>query len=315
VRFDKISLYVTLLLCLCAIPAFAQVQVREELPFMKKEKKDARWVAYYGEKAKAETFLDYDAIVFDGLEHPSLRPLLNRNKSLLGYISLGEAEKFRFYFPALQEKNLLLEESRDWPGHYAIDIRKAAWTKMVLENIIPHLITAGFNGVLLDTLDTSIALERRDPKTYAGMQQAAVNLVKAIRIHYPRLHIMMNRAFEILPQVEQDIDMELAESIYTVYNFKTAQYSRVPDVTYLSLAKMLQETQTRAPRLHIFTLDYWPNGDKSVIQTIYATQRKQGFIPYVSQVDLQKAPGETAHRTAAPATGDAAGAGGKPQTQ
>src|SRR3990172_5248627 len=49
-----------------------------------------------------------------------------------------------------------------------------------------------------------------------------------IRLHYPTIKIMMNRAYEILPEVEQSIDMELGESVFADYDAKAKTYRLVP---------------------------------------------------------------------------------------
>jgi uncharacterized protein (TIGR01370 family) len=280
----------TLATTLFAPPLFAQVQVRGDLPFMQKEKKETRWVAYYGHSEKSESFLPYDVVVFDADKHPSLSPLINRNKVLLGYISLGEIENYRPFYAEIKAKGIILAENPNWPGNFALDVRHPAWRKLILEEIIPSLIRAGFNGIMLDTVDSAIALEQQDPKKYAGMAKATVEIIKAIRMHYPRLHIMLNRGFEILPEVSGDIDMFLAETIFTTHDFKTQKAGFVADNIYQSLVELLKKQQAANPRLQIFTLDYWPTKDDAALQKITKAQRDNGFIPQVSTVHLQSLP-------------------------
>ena len=56
---------------------------------------DFHWLVYYSDKAPSEAFKGYDLIVFDSQFHPPLRPLLDRGKTLLGYLNLGEASENR----------------------------------------------------------------------------------------------------------------------------------------------------------------------------------------------------------------------------
>lgn len=295
-----------MLVCLCvfATPLAAQVQVRAALPFMDKAKKDTRWVAYYGYSEKSESFLPYDVVVFDADKHPSLASLINRDKVLLGYISLGEVEDYRPFFSEMKAKGILLGENPNWKGNFGIDIRHPAWRKMMLEEMIPAIIRAGFNGVMLDTVDSSIALEQKDPKKYGGMSKAAVEIIRAIRLHYPRLHIMLNRGFEILPDVAGEIDMLLAETIFTSHDFATKKYDFVQESFYLSIAEMLKKQQALHPRLQIFTLDYWPTKDDAVLTKIVKAQRSHGFIAQVSTINLQALPYDL------PAVGDVPAVGG-----
>lgn len=247
-----------------------------------------RWVVVYTAKVKLDALLPYDTIVFDGRYHPPLQPLIDRNKTLLGYLSVGEVEKFRPYFKAVERQGILLGTNKHWPDARYVDLRDPRWTKRVIEELIPALLQKGFNGVFLDTLDDAGQLERRDPVKYKGMVAAAVRLVKTIRRHYPQIVIMMNRGYEILPKVARDIDIVLGESVFADYNFDTKTYQRVPEAQYRRQVKLLKAAKAIAPRLRIFTLDYWRPDDLQGIKRIYRAQRRNGFLPYVSTVKLQR---------------------------
>lgn len=245
------------------------------------------WAVYYGSAEQPQKFKNFDVVVFDAETHPALQPLLYRGKDLLGYISGGEAEDYRPNFQELKERGLLLVENPDWKGHFVIDIRKPEWAQYVIEEAIPRILRKGFNGIMIDTLDSPLALEAKDPKTYAGMKEAATHLVRAIRYHYPNLVIMVNRGFEILPQVGGDINYLLAESVRVKYDSKTKAFSYFPDEVYQYHVNLFHEAQKANPHLKIVTLDYWDVKDKKGVKALYNVQRKNGFIPYVATMDLQ----------------------------
>lgn len=248
-----------------------------------------KWIVYYSDKLPAGTFLPYDVIVFDDAAHPDLSPLLYRNKTLLAYLSLAEIRSDKPYLQQMEKDGMLLGKNAIWNSRH-IDVRKPEWTRFVIEEIIPPLIQKGFNGLMLDTVDTAIAMEAEDAKKYAGMREAAVRLIKEIRYQYPNLKIMLNRGFEILPQVENDIDMLLAESIYIKYDFKEKTFERFPDTVYTGLAAYFNEAKKRNPALRIYTLDYWKKDDPAGMLAIYDAQAANGFSPYVStSLDLDLA--------------------------
>jgi len=207
---------------------------------------------------------------------------------LLGYVSVGEVESHRSFFTDVQAEGILLQENQNWKGSYFVDLRDKRWPKRMLEQIIPKVIGQGFNGLFLDTLDNAIELERIDAQKYAGMKSAAAALVRDIRSRYPALTIMMNRGYELLPEVERDIDMVLGESVFTSYDFNTCKYQRVPRDTYLSQVRILKEAQRRRPGLKVFTLDYWNPEDLAEIQRIYRIERSNGFNPYVATINLDR---------------------------
>ncbi len=245
------------------------------------------YCVYYNDQAPVKAFDPYDLIVLDSDHHPNLRALTQRKKKLLGYISLGEAEKERAYFKELEGEGILLAENPFWPGSYYVDLRDPRWSKRVIEELIPKILIQRFHGLFLDTLDNAGHLEREDPIKYAGMISAAVKLVKDIREHYPDIDIMLNRAYEILPDVASVITMEMGESIYTDYNFETKTYQKVHENLFLEQVKQLKKVQKEHPHLILFSLDYWDPQDVDGIREIYKTERSHGLIPYVATLDLQ----------------------------
>ena len=249
---------------------------------------DERWVVVYSEKPPVEAFRDYRLVVLDSIHHPPIRPLLEQRKTVIGYISLGEVESYREYYKDVEKQGILFEKNPNWPDSRFVDVRDLRWTKRVVEELVPRLLQKGFQGIFIDTLDNPPELERRDPKRYKGMTEAAANLVKAIRRNYPQIYIMLNRAYDILPAVDGQIDAVLGESVFTEIDFQNKSYKLADPKLYRQQVEWLQAAKGRQPKLKIFTLDYWPPEDTAGVARIYAEQRKNGFIPYVSVKDLDR---------------------------
>ena len=247
-----------------------------------------RWVVCYAADVSHLVFEPYELIVLDSEHHPPLSILKEKGKTLLGYISLGEVESYRSHFNALRSENLLLMENENWRGSFFIDMRDNRWKVRVIEELIPDILRRGFDGLFLDTLDNPIELERRHSIHYQGMTTAAVELVRSIRLHYPNIKIMLNRAYEIIPQLGGVIDMILGESVFATYDFQEKTYKLVDQQTYREQVKLLQVAQKIFPKLKIMTLDYWDPTDPKGITKIYNEQRKNGFLPYVSTIELDK---------------------------
>jgi uncharacterized protein (TIGR01370 family) len=246
------------------------------------------WVVYYADQAPPDAFNPYHLVVLESESYPPLRPLSDRGKTLLGYLSLGEVEDHRRYFASVKAEKILLQENKDWKGSYFVDVRDPRWTRRVIEQLIPQILRRGFDGLFLDTLDNPAHLERVNPSRFRGMTAAAARLVRTIRLHFPTIKVMMNRGYEILPEVEGHIDMVLGESVFADYDFKTKSYRLVAPQLYQEQVKILQAARKRRPDLGIFTLDYWDPADKAGIARIYREQRANGFEPYVATVELDR---------------------------
>jgi polysaccharide biosynthesis protein PelA len=249
-------------------------------------KEDERFIVYYSDKAPFFDFNPYSLIIFDSDFHPEITPLLEREKIILGYLSLGEVERYRFYYQEALDAGLLLEENKNWPHSFMVDVRNPLWAKIVIEKIIPSILTEKFKGLFFDTLDNALFLEEKDPVKYKGMVQAAGELVEAIRRHYPNIYLMTNRAYFLLPDIGDKINSILAESVYTSYDFKKKKYFFVEEKEYKETVSTLKKITQKHKNLTVYSLDYWYPEKKEEIKKIYKKERENGFIPYVGTIHL-----------------------------
>ncbi len=247
-----------------------------------------RWAVYYADREPTRAFDPYDLLVLDSRHHPPLRPLKDRGKTLLGYISVGEVETHRPWHDRVKGWGLLDQENPNWPGSFYVDLRDRRWVKLVVEELVPALLRAGFDGVFLDTLDNPPHLERTDPKRWAGMTEAAARLVATLRTNWPHVPIMQNRAYEILPQTARMIDYALGESVFAGWDFAAKKPHRQSEEDYRFQVEALTAARALNPALGVMTLDYWDPADSAGLRAIYARQRANGFSPYVSVVELDR---------------------------
>ncbi|MBV1870697.1 MAG: endo alpha-1,4 polygalactosaminidase [Gammaproteobacteria bacterium] len=246
------------------------------------------WTVYYHSQLPPEAFDRYSLVILDSTAHPDISPMLERGKTVLGYISLGEVADYRYWYSDVSAEGLLLKENKSWPGSYMVDLRDPRWTKRVIEQLVPEILRQGFSGVFIDTLDNAAELERIDPKKYAGMALAATNLIKTIRRHYPEIKIMLNRGYDLLPEVGGEIDIVLGESVFSTYSHKLKAYHLVEENLYAQQLKILLDAKQKHSDLEVYTLDYWDPNDAKGIEHIYRTERSNGFVPYVSTIALDR---------------------------
>ncbi|PWC43138.1 endo alpha-1,4 polygalactosaminidase [Azospirillum sp. TSO22-1] len=246
------------------------------------------WVVYYADKEPLSAFEPYKLVVLDSEHHPPLRPLKERGKTLLGYISLGEVESHRPWYETVKGWGILSAENPNWPGSFYVDVRDKRWTELVVAELVPALLRKGFDGIFLDTLDNPPHLERTDPKAFAGMTEAAARLVTALRRHYPGIRIMQNRAYELLPQTAGVIDYALGESVTAGWDFAGGTPHLQPADDTAFQVEALTAAKRANPALEVMTLDYWNPDDAAGVARLYATERARGFSPYVATVELDR---------------------------
>ncbi len=276
----------SLSLYLLPLPSHAQdAQPRMEPP-------DKQWVVYYRDALPSTAFEDYDIIVFDRDTHPSVRNLTAKGKTVLGYLSAGEAEQYRADFAQVQATHALMEENPNWPGHYVVDVRNPEWTRYLIEDVIPVILQRGFHGIFVDTLDSVEDLEVQNPEKYKGMIDASARMIKAIRHHYPTIKIMINRGFRVMPQIAQDVDYFLAEGILVNYDFEGGNHTLFPDAIYEEYVQKMLAFKEAASHLQLVTLDYWDMEDTETVREIYRRHRVNGFLPYVTTIELDRVDAE-----------------------
>lgn len=243
-----------------------------------------RWAIYYDEALPAESFVGYDVVVFDRKHHPDFLVLKGETK-VLAYVSIGEV-----HGNTPEQERMAAEGSlgkqNGW-GSYPVDIESPIWQGLVMAQV-SDAMHRGFDGVMLDTLDTPLwQAQQTSHPDYVRVQAAAAQIIHDLRIAYPDMKIMLNRGFEILPRVAKDIDYALGESILSETNVLTGQSKLFPPESFATAASKLLEAQEISPRLKIYTLDYWNQDDVRGLRKLYSLQRARGFAPYVTTPDLR----------------------------
>jgi uncharacterized protein (TIGR01370 family) len=239
-----------------------------------------RWLAFYGVHADELTLNAYRVVILDPSFHGPIDRVADAGTRVCGYLSLGEIKVSDPSF-AFVDHSVLLAENPDWQGTRRVDVRHPSWRSFILDTQIPSIAAKGFTGLMIDTIDTAPYLELMDPARYHGMRAAAIELVAAIRTRWPRLTLIMNRGYAVLPDVIENIDAVVAESLLTAPD-QTGGFAWVDSSQVDSQLSLLQPTARRQPPLPILSLDYWYLDDVKTIAEIYRRERELGHHPYVA---------------------------------
>ena len=123
----------------------------------------------------------------DGLDETAfsraqIQSLKDEGKVVLAYLSIGEAEDYRFYWQDSWEENppsFLGEENPDWAGNYKVKYWKREWWRVVVRPYLRKIVSAGFDGVYLDIIDGYYYYGQREGKLRRRANQM-VRLVEKI---------------------------------------------------------------------------------------------------------------------------------------
>jgi cysteinyl-tRNA synthetase len=141
---------------------------------------------------------------------------------VLAYLSIGEAESYRFYWRAAWLSGAapawLGRVDPDWPGNYKVRFWDVGWRNDVLRPYLDRVLRQGFDGVYLDIIDAFTywaapasygpggeTFQTGDPRgSEAESARRMIRLVAWIA-DYGRRHSAAGRRFLVFPQNGEDI--------------------------------------------------------------------------------------------------------------
>ena len=104
--------------------------------------------------------LFYDDVALTASEVVSLKVKANGGSRLvIAYMSIGEAEDYRYYWHTEWETNpplWLAEENLEWPGNYKVRYWDKDWHNVIYgkdDSYLDKVVDTQFDGVYLDIID------------------------------------------------------------------------------------------------------------------------------------------------------------------
>ena len=238
---------------------------------------------FYTKPPPEEAFYLYDWLIID----PYILPIkklkqkfyLKRRAKLISYLSIGEIGNHDKYYNKIK-KDWILGKNKTW-NSIIFDLRNKEYKTLLLKKIIPSLIRQGYEGLMLDTLDSyQLVLNKKDWKEY---EKEEIDLIKEIRKRYPHIIIIVNRPFYIIDQIKNYIDAFLAESLFYGLDSKL-DYTKMKEEDTKWLLQKLNHIKSLG--IPIIVVDYVDPNDKILARKVAKKIKELGFIPWVTDKDL-----------------------------
>lgn len=243
------------------------------------------WVCYFGPEIPAANFSSSDLAILEPDEWRDVSGLKPGKK--IGYLSVGECGTYRPYWPSIRHQEWVGKENPNWPGDVAVDIRSEQWQGLLLDTAIPSILSRGFNGLFLDTLNEAIYAEVSGAPGGEGKIAAAAALIQKIRRQYPELMIITNSGLDILEQIDTDIDAVLVEDLATLYNFSEKSYGPQDAEGTRWMLDRLDGFQRRTGKA-VFVIDYATAEHPALIQKSREICAAHRFRLYIAGIDLRQ---------------------------
>ena len=220
----------------------------------------------------------------------------NSGKTTIAYISIGEAEDYRWYWKNSWKTNppgWLGPENPNWEGNYKVRFWDPAWQKIVFTTI-DTILSQGFDGIYCDIIDAYYYWREENPQ-----QPMADSLMVQFLIDI-RNHISQktDRSFYILPQngemiIKEDHVSDLLRDAFwkTIDGIgvedvfcpgdKDEDNAFQPDAERLSVLKKFL-----AHKKSVFSVEYLT--EPPIIQQYLSAAGTNHFVPYVSTRPLNR---------------------------
>lgn len=260
---------------------------------------------------------------------------------VLAYVSVGEAEDYRFYWdqrwietatpdepsaaqgapdakaPAEPTKPdrwvsaaappWLGDESETWSGNFAVKYWDPSWQQLMFgtpQSFVERVLALGFDGVYLDRVDAYYEHIDEHPRAADDMVDLVVRLAAAARAARPGALVVPQNGEELLtrPAYVAAIDAIAKEDL--LYGSPTEGEPNSAAQVANSLGWLSHATVAGRPVLVVEYLDQPP-----LIAAAGAELARRGFIPYFGPRALDRLMPPPVQPTAPP--GDAAAVGGR----
>ena len=259
-----------IILLFCSLQAYAS---KEALAF--------NAAFFYGSPFPQELRI-YDAVIVEA-DHADFASVPNSLQAkLYAYTSLGEVGPDKPYagnVPATAK----IAHNPAWTSE-VMDQANPAWREFYIEKIIAPLWQRGFRGVFIDTLD-SYQLAATTPQERTKQEAGMVETLRQMRKRFPEMRIMLNRGFEILPQVHGWVTAVAVESLFQGWDNATRAFVPIIEPDRQWLLTHLNKVKNDY-RLPVIVIDYTEPKDRQQAREISKKIRAAGFTPWISNPGL-----------------------------
>ncbi|GAB4178771.1 MAG: hypothetical protein Kow00108_14600 [Calditrichia bacterium] len=237
-------------------------------------------IAYGKIEFKNESSYNLLIVEPDHYTKPEIDALKQKGIKVIAYLSLGEVDPYRWYFPYLKERGFL-GMNPDWNSYY-INLADKKTIELMLNKVLPNIMIKGFDGLFFDTVDAVAPYtEHRD------LKDEMVNLIKKIREKYPRAYLIQNAGLFLIDETAPYIDGLLLEDVATGYDFKTNQYILKDEKEFSQRLSILEEIY-RKYKPDIYIVDYADTPDRK--REVEKRLQRTPFYWFIGKIELQTLP-------------------------
>jgi hypothetical protein len=245
-----------------------------------------RTAFFYGANVPVAALARFDRVVVEADQIQDLIPLRVAGADIFAYVSVGEAEGWRASTRVLPQE-FFLGPNAHWHSRVA-DLTHPGWRRYLLGDRMAGLWAVGYRAFFLDTLD-SHRMVIKDASQERAQTAALVDLVRAMQHRFPGIRLLLNRGFEVLPEIAPLCVGVVAESLFQGWNAGLQTYVRVSEPDRLWLLNRLNDAKERYG-LPVTVIDYVCPKQPALARETAQRIAALGFIPWVANPGLDILP-------------------------
>jgi len=206
-------------------------------------------------------------------------------KIVLCYMSIGQAEDYRFYWQREWKENpppWLDEPDPEWAGDYWVRYWDPEWQAIIFgspESYLDRILDLGFDGVYLDRVDAYQYWEERGRGTAAReMADFVIAIAEYARERHPGFGVFPQNAEELgvmFPDYLETVTGIGVEDLY--YGYPRDNEPSPPEWT--AEREAILDQWVAADKL-VLTIDYTRVPEQ--IDDAYARAQARGYVPFVT---------------------------------
>ena len=220
---------------------------------------------------------------------PALKKSPGGDKLILAYMSIGQAEDYRYYWqPGWRENppDWLDESDPDWAGDYWVKYWDLGWQAIIYgspESYLDRIIELGFDGVYLDRVDAYDYYEQKGRDTAArDMVDFVIGLAEYAREKQPGFGVFPQNAEELGIMFPDYLETSTGVGVEDLYYGNPQDHTPSP-AAWTAEREEILDTWVSAGKL-VLTTDYTSRPEQ--IADAYERSRARGYVPYVTDRSL-----------------------------
>ncbi len=237
---------------------------------------------FYGKPIPTKILSQFDQVVVESDNIDNIVEFKTKGVEVFAYLSVGEINPSRSWYTHIPH-DWKLGQNQAW-GSSVIDMTQKGWHEYLINTLMRPLWEKGYQGFFLDTLD-SYQLFVKELSKREEQKRALIELIELMHQRFPGVKIILNRGFELLPDVSGLVVAISAESLFQRWDPLTKSYSEVPVSDREWLMKKLLQIHNQLG-LRIIVIDYVSPKEKALARKVADEIKDSGFIPWVSSYSL-----------------------------